>query len=195
MTKDMRILLISLIILIGLNLTCLGQEKRVTVKSGIGYYMDAFTINDGPIIWLEGGYKLKSGFFINARASSSSVDWTLRAGMFADYKTILLRQMADVTFSKPVNIKFKHYLEPGLGFKLKRESQFSPDASIVNSPDGIIIYTDYSEFFYEIGFTLCLDYYYQFESNFYMGLRADSNVIWALGFEGLSVTPIFGFRF
>lgn len=191
----MRSLVISLIILIGFNLTGLSQDKRFTVKSGIGYYMDAFTTNDGPIIWLEGGYKLKNGFFINARTSSSSVEWILRAGMFADYKTILLRQMADVTFSKPVNIKFKHYIEPGLGFKLKRESQFSPEASIVNSPDGIIIYTDYSEFFYEIGFTLCLDYYYQFESNFYLGLRADSNVIWALGFEGLSITPIFGFRF
>ena len=56
-------------------------------------------------------------------------------------------------------------------------------------------YTSYSDIFYEIGFTICLDYYYQFQSNFYMGLRADTNVIWALGFEGLTISPLFGFRF
>jgi len=26
-------------------------------------------------------------------------------------------------------------------------------------------------------------------------MRADTNIIWALGFEGLSVSPLFGFRF
>ena len=33
------------------------------------------------------------------------------------------------------------------------------------------------------------------QNNFYMGLRVDSNVIWALGFEGLTISPLFGFRF
>ncbi|MFZ2339135.1 MAG: hypothetical protein WAW07_05355 [Bacteroidales bacterium] len=191
----MRNLIICSVILLGFTSPGFSQEERLTVRSGAGYYMDVFTTYDGPIIWLDGGYKLSSGFNINTRLSVASLDWIIKEGLFEDYKTILLRQMADVTFSKPLKIKGQHFLEPGLGFKLKRESLLRPYADIFNSSDGITIYTSYSDFFYEIGFTLCLDYYYQFESNFYLGLRADSNVIWALGFEGLSVTPIFGFRF
>ena len=104
--------------------------------------------------------------------------------------------MVDITFSRPIKIKGQHYLEPGFGFKLKREYFLKPDIDEVHTiQEEHIIYTSYSDIFWEIGFTICLDYYYQFKSNFYMGLRADTNVIWALGFEGLTVSPLFGFRF
>lgn len=172
-----------------------SQEPRFTIRAGAGYYMDLMGMEDGPIIWLEGGYKLNSGFNLNGRFSTASIDWIMNAGFFAGYKTVAIRHMVDLTFSKPISIKGQHYLEPGVGFKLKREYSFYPEFSIQNNGNGTTYYTRYSTIFYEIGFTLCLDYYYQFESNFYMGLRADSNVIWALGFEGLSITPLFGFRF
>ncbi len=35
--------------------------------------------------------------------------------------------MADLTFSKPIKIKGQHYLEPGFGFKLKRNIFLKPD--------------------------------------------------------------------
>ena len=82
-----------------------------------------------------------------------------------------------------------------VGFKLKREYSFYPDLTIQNVAKETQIYTRYSEIFYEIGFSINLDYYYQFDSGFYLGLRADTNVIWALGFEGLTLSPLFGFRF
>jgi hypothetical protein len=127
--------------------------------------------------------------------SVASVDWIMSGGMYEGYRTMAVRQMADITFSRPVKLKGRHYLEPGLGFKLKREYNFYPDFSIETDGEQTIFYTRYSTIFYEIGFSICLDYYFQFESNFYLGLRADSNVIWALGFEGLTVSPLFGFRF
>ena len=86
-------------------------------------------------------------------------------------------------------------MEPGIGFKLKREYSLYPDITIQDIDGQPHFYTSYSDIFYEIGFTICLDYYYQFQSNFYMGVRADANVIWALGFEGLTLSPLFGFRF
>ena len=107
-------------------------------------------------------------------------------GSFKDFKTLALRQMADVTFSKPIRLKGQNYLEPGVGFKLKREYHLYPDFYIQDISGINYLFTQYSDIFYEIGFTICLDYYYQFQSNFYMGLRADSNVIWAVGFEGLT---------
>jgi len=171
------------------------QEKTFVIRTGGGYYMDTFTGADGPIIWLEGGYKFKTGFNLNARVSMSTIDWNIRAGVFQDYKTIQHRQMLDLTFSRPIALKGNHFLEPGVGFKLKREYLLKPDVVEVYDNGTYILYTSYSDIFYEIGFTICLDYYYQFQSNFYMGLRADANVIWALGFEGLTISPLFGFRF
>ena len=184
------------IFLIGLlPLNSISQEKKFTIRTGAGYYTDLMGLYDGPTFFLEGGYKFNTGFYLNGRVSVASIDWTMSEGYFESYKTMAVRQMADITFSRPINLKGHHYLEPGFGFKLKREYNFHPDLTIQTINDQTVIYTRYSMIFWEIGFTICLDYYYQFENNFYMGLRADSNVIWALGFEGLTVSPLFGFRF
>ena len=178
-----------------ITIESLSQEKKFTIRTGVGYYADVMSMYDGPVIWLEGGYKFNTGFYMNGRVSVASVDWTMSEGFFEGYRTMIVRQMADITFSKPINLRSQHYLEPGFGFKLKREYNFYPDFSIETDGEQTIFYTRYSTIFYEIGFSICLDYYYQFESNFYLGLRADTNVIWALGFEGLTVSPLFGFRF
>jgi hypothetical protein len=191
----MRKLIICLSVLVAINTAAFSQEQRLTVRSGAGYYMDVFTADDGPVMWLEGGFKLNTGFLINGRISMASLDWKIRQGLFEDYTTIQLRQMVDLTFSKPIKIKGQHFLEPGVGFKLKKEYFLKPDIEEVYNSGGNIIYTSYSDIYYEIGFTICLDYYYQFQSNFYLGLRTDTNVIWALGFEGLTISPLFGFRF
>ena len=191
----MRNFIICFLILGTISFTAFSQEARFTIRSGAGYYMDVFTTYDGPIIWLEGGYKFNTGFIINGRVSMASLDWKIREGTFKDYTTILLRQMTDLTFSRPIKIKGQHFLEPGVGFKLKKEYFLQPN--ITNIYDGGTYYQDigYSDILYEIGFTICLDYYYQFQNNFYLGLRADTNIIWALGFEGLTISPLFGFRF
>jgi len=191
----MRNFLICFFILETFSFTAFSQEDRFTIRSGAGYYMDVFTTDDGPIIWLEGGYKFNTGFNLNGRVSMASLDWKIREGAFEDFTTIQLRQMVDLTFSRPVKIKGQHFLDPGAGFKLKREYLLKPSVTNIYSGGTYYQSVSYSDIFYEIGFTICLDYYYQFESNFYMGLRADTNVIWALGFEGLTVSPLFGFRF
>lgn len=187
----------ALLIIIFISLTVGGysQEKKFTIRTGAGYYADVMSMYDGPVIWLEGGFKFNTGFYLNGRVSVASVDWTISEGFFEDYRTMAVRQMADLTFSKPIKVKGQHFLEPGFGFKLKREYNFYPDITIDEVNGQTYIYTRYSQIFYEIGFTINLDYYYQFANNFYMGLRADTNIIWAVGFEGLTISPLFGFRF
>lgn len=191
----MRHLIIFFSIMAVVSVKTFSQEDRFTIRSGVGYYMDVFTTDDGPIIWLEGGYKFNTGFNLNARLSMASLDWKIRAGTFEDYTTILLRRMVDLTFSRSIKISGPHFFEFGAGFKLKKEYLLRPDVTIIQNSNNYQLLTSYSQIFYEIGFTICLDYYYQFESNFYLGLRADTNVIWALGFEGLTLSPLFGFRF
>lgn len=191
----MKKLLLLFLIFYLIGLTGNSQEKRFAVRTGAGYYSDLMGMFDGPIMWLEGGYKFNTGFSLNSRLSLASIDWIMRDGIFKNYKTIAERQMIDLTFSRPIKLKDKHYLEPGLGFKLKREYTSYPDLTIQTVNEQTVIYTSYSKIFYEIGFTINLDYYYQFNSGFFMGLRADTNIIWALGFEGLTISPLFGFRF
>lgn len=157
--------------------------------------MDVFTSYDGPIIWLESGFKFKTGFNANCRLSIATMEWDIKEGFFKDYETVQLRQMLDVTFSKPLNLNNNHFLEPGIGFKLKREYFLKPDVEGIYNGGNLDLYTSYSSKFYEIGFSFNLDYYYRFSNNSFLGLRIDSNVIWALGFEGLTLSPLFGFRF
>ncbi len=173
----------------------LPQESKLTIRTGVGYYADLMGMYDGPVNWLESGFRFNTGFYLNGRISISSIDWKISEGIFKGYRTMAIRQMIDLTFSKQLKIVNQHFLEPSLGFKLKREYSYYPNITIQNNDGQIIYYTSYSKIFYEFGFTICLDYYYQFKSGFFMGLRADTNVIWALGFEGLTFSPIFGFRF
>lgn len=177
------------------GISAYSQEGRFKIMTGAGYYTDMLGWYDGPVVWLEGGVKLNTGFYLNTRISVASIDWKINDGYFKDYKTILLRQMLDVTFSRPINMSGGHFLEPGVGFKLKREYSLNPDVTIENISGQNYLFANYSKVFYEIGFTVCLDYYYQFKSGFFLGLRADTNIIWALGFEGLTISPLFGFRF
>lgn len=172
-----------------------GQGSHLVIRAGVGYYMDTFTADDGPIMWLEGGYRIKTGFNLNARISMASMDWKIRSGPFKGYETVQLRQMGDITFSKSINIKSQHFLEPGFGFKIKKEYLLIPSFSQISNSNGSFISTSYSRIFYEIGIDFYLDYYYRFSSGFFLGLRADTNVIWALGFEGLTISPLCGFRF
>ncbi len=172
-----------------------SQDKKLTLKTGAGYYTDVMAWYDGPILWLEGGYKFQTDFYLNTRLSMATIDWKINNDTFTGYRTIALRQMLDVTFSKPLRIAENHFLEPGIGFKLKREYHLLPDVSLEEISGQLYLLTNYSSIFYEIGFTACLDYYYRFSSGFFLGLRADTNVIWALGFEGLTISPLCGFRF
>lgn len=172
-----------------------SQSNRFILRTGVGYYLDAFTSYDGPIIWLESGFKFKTGFNTNCRVSIATMDWNINKGFFKDYETLQLRQMLDITFSKPFNLQRNHFLEPGIGLKLKKEYFLKPDIVEIYNGGNLNLYTSYSRKFYEIGISFNLDYYYQFSNNFLLGLRIDSNVIWALGLEGLTFSPLFGFRF
>lgn len=191
----MKKLLILILMFCGLDFIVMSQEKPFTIKTGAGYYTDMLGWYDGPIMWLEGGYRLNTGFNLNARVSVASIDWHINEGIFKGYRTILVRQMADITFSRPFRLSGQHFLEPGAGFKLKREYNLNPDISFEDVSGQLYLYPTYSHVFYEIGFTLNLDYYYQFKSGFFLGARSDTNIIWSLGFEGLTISPLFGFRF
>ena len=52
---------IFILIFISSSISGFSQEQKFSIRSGAGYYLDVFTANSGPIMWLEGGYKLNTG--------------------------------------------------------------------------------------------------------------------------------------
>ena len=124
-----------------------SQDQKITIRTGTGYYADVMGMYDGPVFWLEGGFRLKTGFYLNGRVSVASIDWIMNEGAFESYKTIALRQMADVIFSRPVRLKGEHFLEPGIGLKLKREYHMYPDIYIQDISGTSYIFTKYSYIF------------------------------------------------
>ena len=47
----------------------------------------------------------------------------------------------------------------------------------------------------EIGINITLDYYYQFKSNLFVGLRANTIYLISIGMEGITLTPVLGVKF
>ena len=123
----MKKLLLGIVLSLIINGSVFSQSNRFIIRTGIGYYMDVFTSYDGPIIWLESGYKFKTGLNANCRLSIATMDWRVKEGLFKDYETLQLRQMFDLTFSKALNLKNHHFLEPGIGVKLKKEYFLKPE--------------------------------------------------------------------
>lgn len=188
---------VSLVLaLIILNITsAFSQENRISILSGVGYYVDTFGWADGLTFWLEGGCKIKTGFSLNFRLSTANLTWEITEGPFSGYETVAIRQACDLTFSRPIKILGDHFVIPGFGIKLKRELHYMPDFYFDNSSGTEILYTSYNKVFYELGFTFYIDYLYKFPNGVCLGLRTDTNVIWAVGMEGLTISPLFGFEF
>jgi hypothetical protein len=191
----MKVMMISILIAFGFMSHIKAQKENFTIKTGVGYYLDVLGAVSGEIFWVEGGVNLNSNFSFNTRLSMATISWEMKEGAFSGFKTLALRHMADFTFSRPIKISGQHYFEPGIGLKLKREFHLYPDIQYINNSGSYTATTTYSYIFYDIGFTFYLDYHYQFPSRLYLGLRTDMNAIWALGFEGLTISPLFGFKF
>lgn len=169
-----------------------AQEKKVTFRGGAGYYLDVYTFDSGQTLWLEGGYLFNTGFHMNTRVSYASTHWKMDRGFFKGDDNMDVRLKADIVFSKPIKIGNRSVLEPGVGFLIRRFYGFYPLVEVIGNQ----LWVDFgSQTFDDLGFTMTLDYNYRFDSGFFMGLRIDSYTIWQMGFEGLTITPLFGFSF
>lgn len=192
-TNNYIIMLKRLLLFVALAfpLFAVAQEKKYTLRAGAGYFTDVAVMFPGYSFWVEGGCKLSSGFYLNGRLSTAYMQWDIEMGAFQDQITIDNRTMAHVLFSRPVAISGNHFFEPSIGLLIKRDVTLNPQAELINST----LYYSYSSVGWEMGSAVCADYYYLFNSGLYIGARADINFIFAIGAEGLTLSPVFGFRF
>ncbi len=193
----------------GLGITLLAQEtpvpqaaQRNTIAVGFGFFNEIFGLekasevfaNGGTTVWAHGGRMLKSGYYVNVTIAYANRNYNLeeRWGIFEGVNNNEFYGLWGVGLSKPFNVRGQHFIEPSLGVLYRQWWRLSPDFWYENE---VPYFRLTSGVWHDLGLQFSVSYQYQFSNGFYMGAMAGSFYIWAIGIEGLTLSPVFGVRF
>jgi len=161
---------------------------------GMGFFENMSDVYHGNTIWFEMGRTMSNNFCIGFRAAYATTtdvldsDWlhfegNLRPSVFMHFTFVL---------SRPFSIGHNHKINIGSGFVLIRNHLISPHVWFTNNR----VYASLSsEQFWEMALDVTLDYRYEFKSGLFIGLRASNYIVWAMGPEGLTISPTIGVKF
>ncbi len=165
-------------------------------KVGLDYYADRVVpVVDGQQIWIEGGIRLNDGLIITAGIMHVTLERQYSSSYYADRK--YQYSIRNYAFGLGYEFKLgKHSrLMPQLDFTVNRTK--SDNAYIYGKYDDNGNLTWYSSINNyddsEAGAVFNLDYYYQFKSKLFLGIRAGAYYV--LGMEGITLTPVLGMKF
>jgi len=206
-------------IILILPLLSFGQNTKKAkgfLKFGTGMYLDLSylfhykTYKDpfsgippealvpGKTLWIEGGYRLSNDLIVTANVMFVSVKRKYIDLVYQGQKHLAFQQNYSLNVGYEVNLGKGNKFLPQLGLLYNILStttaeyygDIHDDGSITNFNPYISDVNDK-----EIGINLSLDYYYQFKSNLFVGVRANAIYLLGIGMEGLSFTPIVGVKF
>ena len=137
---------------------------------------------------------LESGYYVNVTIAYANRNYNLeeRWGIFEGVNNNEFYGLWSVGLSKPFNIRGQHYIEPSLGILYRQWWCLSPRFWY---QDNIPYFDLGTEMWHDLGLQFSVSYQYKFPNGFYMGAMAGSSYIWAIGIEGLTLSPVFGVRF
>jgi hypothetical protein len=174
--------------------------------TGLKGYVDNFKDNitgltpkpvvRGQDIWIEGGIRLNDGLIFSAKMMYVPLKRKYLDFIYKGQEYNYNIKYITVNLGYEFSLGRGHKLKPQLGFVYYRETTTKAAYHITRDNNGqIATFTPYidKKVDEEAGAVLDLDYYYQFKSNLILGLR--TSAIYVLGMEGVSVTPIIGFKF
>ena len=184
------------------------QKTNVYLKFGTGLYWDingvgsdyysgsAVPAVNGPQIWIEGGIRLNDGLVVTAGIMYVTLKQKYEhaspyAGKEYQYS------IQNYAFGLGYEFKLgKHSrLLPQIDFVINRTQSYTPYFGADYNNDGSV--TIYPDIFNwddtEAGAVFNLDYYYQFKNRLFLGVRG--GVYYVLGMEGVTATPLVGFKF
>ena len=184
------------------------QKTNVYLKFGTGLYWDIYGVGTdyysgpavpavtGPQIWLEGGIRLNDGLVITAGVMYVTLKQKYEhASPYAGKKY----QYSIQHYAFGLGYEFKlgkhSRLLPQIDFVINRTQSYTPYFGADHNNDGSV--TVYPDIFNwddtEAGAVFNLDYYYQFKNRLFLGVRG--GVYYVLGIEGVTATPLVGFKF
>lgn len=198
-----------IILICSLGFTLSAQEltnshavQRNTISVGFGFFNDIFIFkgvkdiftNGGKTVWAQGGRRLSSGYNINITIAQAHIHYPLdeRWGVFEGEDNNEYFGLWGIGISKPFNLKGQHSIEPSLGLIYRQWSRLSPRLWYENGVQQLSLGTG---MWHDLGLSFSVAYQYTFQNDFYMGAMVGSYYIWAIGIEGLTLSPVFGVRF
>ncbi len=189
-------------------------KKRAYVAFGTGIYWDTGLnkkyldnfkdsgtgltpklVVSGQDFWFEGGIRLNNGLIFSAKMMYVPLKRKYLDFIYKGQEYNYNIKYITVNLGYEFSLGRGHKLKPQLGFVYYRETTTKAAYQITRENGQITSITPYinKNVDEEAGAVLDLDYYYQFKSNLILGLR--TSVMYVLGLEGVSVTPIVGFKF
>ncbi len=189
------------------------KKQRAYVKFGAGMYWDigmAPYINNfkdpvtgltpkpvvrGQDIWFEGGIRLNDGLIFSAKMLYVPLKRKYLDFIYQGQEYNYTIKNFTINLGYEFSLGKGHKIMPQIGFVYYRETTTKAAYNMTLQNGQITSFTPYidKKVDEEAGAVLDLDYYYQFKSNLILGVR--TSIIYVLGFEGVSVTPIIGFKF
>ncbi len=173
--------------------------------TGLAGYVDNFKDNvtgltpkpvvSGQDFWFEGGIRLNNGLIFSAKMMYVPLKRKYLDFIYKGQEYNYNIKYITVNLGYEFSLGRGHKLKPQLGFVYYRETTTKAAYDMTVENGQITSFTPYinKNVDEEAGAVLDLDYYYQFKSNLILGLR--TSVMYVLGLEGVSVTPIVGFKF
>jgi len=184
------------------------QKTNVYLKFGTGLYWDICGVGSdyyrgpavpavlGPQIWIEGGIRLNDGLVVTAGIMYVTLK---RKYEYASPYPGKKYQYSIQNYAFGLGYEFKlgkhSRLMPQIDFVINRTQSYTPYFGADYNNDGSV--TVYPDIFNwddtEAGAVFNLDYYYQFKNRLFLGVRG--GVYYVLGMEGVTATPLVGFKF
>ncbi|MFP4555502.1 MAG: hypothetical protein ACLFNU_01415 [Bacteroidales bacterium] len=201
--------IISVFFVLGLTLSLTAQdnielqaEPKNNLSVGFGYFNDIFKlesakeifINGGTTVRIHGARMLKSGYYVNATIAFANLNYNLdqRWGIFEGVNNNEFYGLWGLGISKPFKFKGAHSIEPSLGVVYRQWWILSPDYWY---QDDMPYFDLGSGKWHDLGLQFSISYQYGFQNGFYIGGMAGSYYLYAIGIEGLTLSPVFGVKF
>ncbi len=209
--KILKIITLAVFILL-LPLHSFSQNTKKMkgfLKFGTGVYLDISRLSDyktskdvntglspqavvpGKTIWVEGGYNFNNGLFVSAGVMYELTKRKRTDPFYPGQKELYFEENYSLNIGYEFNLGKSNRFMPALGVLYNRlttsYAAFTP--GINNSIHPVLL----NNIDAEIGLNLLLDYYYQFNNNLFLGVRA--SVYYVLGWEGVTLTPVIGVKF
>ncbi len=189
----------SLLELQGQDVITNQSSDKNHLRFGLGYFGDYLYFNDegfpppGLCLWIEGGRKLKTGFYVNAKVSFAIVSSEFKNSKNIDGQnrhTVYTCWVAN--FSRPFSLGKGHYIDPSLGMLLRSWWSFYPRLENIQGEQVLLTGSGTT---YDFGLDYTLSYYYKFNNGFYLGSHLGGYYLFALGHEGITFSPLIGVKF
>ncbi|MBK8566192.1 MAG: hypothetical protein IPN76_23335 [Saprospiraceae bacterium] len=153
-------------------------------------------VKNGSTTWFDFGYKLQTGFTINAGLVFAETKYNYNDGLgfFWDFRQSDSYKIIDLSFGREIKIK-SFDINPSLGLVFQHYYVSFADYQVNPGPSPSVAFPtiiDVSN--NDLGMSFKTDFEYTFKNSLFVGVRSGIHLIFAFGFENVYFSPLIGMK-